>query len=86
MANNAQRSVHMKNDQTQTTIFRLGLSKRAEARLDALMRETGDEDRAEVLRNALRLYEWVVEQTGAGHQIAAVKDGEIEGVLEFVRE
>ena len=45
-------------------------------RLDGLKNKTYSSTRAEVVRNALRLYESFMEQTGKGYSVQLVKDEE----------
>ena len=51
--------------------------------IDELVTEAGVETRADLIRNGLRLYSWVLEKTKDGYDILARKDDhEIQVVLD----
>jgi hypothetical protein len=54
------------------TAHRFRFSEAAEERLQIIMDRCGTNNLAEVIRNALRLYEWAVEEVEAGKQICAI--------------
>lgn len=56
-------------------IVSLSLSTESVKRLSRLKKKAGTDDNAEVMRNALRLYEWLIEQTEQGYDIALLRDG-----------
>ncbi len=60
-------------------VFKFGST--AEVRLGLLMDRLGVNDAAEVLRRAMRLYEWAVEEVEEGKRIGAV---DREGRVEFI--
>lgn len=53
-------------------------------RLDRIKRETGAGSYAELVRNALRVYEWVLEVEKQGFDVGVVKDDKIVKVVEFL--
>jgi hypothetical protein len=58
------------------TRVNLGLSERDARRVVELRERTDAATNAEVLRNALRLYEWVIELDKAGMEVAAMRNGQ----------
>jgi hypothetical protein len=53
-------------------------------RLDRIKRTTDAGSYAELVRNALRVYEWVVETERTGYEIGVVKDGQLIKTVEFL--
>lgn len=51
-------------------------SKEAYDRLEKMKAESGAASFAELVRNALRVYDWVKQQEKNGYELALVKDGE----------
>jgi hypothetical protein len=63
------------------TLRRFRFSRGAEERLQLLLDKCGTNDTTEVIRNALRLYEWAVEEVESGKKIAAIDaDGKAEWI------
>ena len=52
-------------------------------RLDSIARKTRSSTRAEVIRNALRLYEYILDQTEGGYQVQLVKGREKKTIVLF---
>ena len=66
--------------ETERAAFRKNAEERFQGLLDKLFQGLMDKlctnDSAEVIRNALRLYEWAIEEVEAGKKIGAIdKDG-----------
>lgn len=55
----------------------------ASERLDRMKDVTESASYAELVRNALRIYEWVVEQEKAGYDIGLVKDDTLIKTVKF---
>jgi hypothetical protein len=53
-------------------------------RLDRIKRETNAGSYAELVRNALRIYEWVLEAQNKGYEVGLVKDNDLVKVVEFL--
>ena len=53
--------------------FALDMSERALAQLDELQAATDAASRAEVVRNALKIYAFIVEQRAQGHEVSLVR-------------
>lgn len=65
----------------QTTERRFEFSYPAEKKLQAIMDRIGTNNVGEILRKALRLYEWAVEEVEAGKRICAIDaDGKGEWI------
>ena len=63
----------------QTPARRLEFSDAAEKRLQVIMDRVGTNNVGEILRKALRLYEWAVEEVEVGKRICAIdSDGKGE--------
>lgn len=72
MATNADRKIRMSVD----------LSSRSYDRLERLREAVGAQSKADVLRDALQIYEWVVQKTqGGGEFFVREKDGEPQQVV-----
>jgi Arc/MetJ-type ribon-helix-helix transcriptional regulator len=65
-----------------TKRIQLDLSDSSVARLDALKEQTEATSYAEVVRNALRLYEWAIEAGGERARMVVQRD---DGTTEIVR-
>jgi hypothetical protein len=59
-------------------------SRDAVERLDKVKRETNASSYAELVRNALRVYEWVIETERKGFEIGVVKDDGLLKVVKFL--
>lgn len=53
-------------------------------RLNRMKGETDASSYAEVVRDALRIYEWVLEQERAGYEIGLVKDDVLTKTVKFM--
>jgi hypothetical protein len=53
-------------------------------RLDRIKQETNSSTYAELVRNALRVYEWMVEAQKKGFEIGLVKDDQLVKTVEFL--
>lgn len=53
-------------------------------RLDRIKQETNSGSYAELVRNALRVYEWIVEAQKKGYEIGLVKDEHLVKTVEFL--
>ena len=53
-------------------------------RLDRMKRETNSGSYADLVRNALRVFEWVVETEQKGFDVGVVKDDELVRVVKFL--
>jgi len=72
---------------TTTIIRKYEFSAKAEARLQVLMDKLCTNSSAEVLLNALQLYDWALEEIEAGKRIASIdKDGNAEVVIFTVKD
>jgi hypothetical protein len=60
--------------------LQLDFTEEAYNRLNAIREMSGAKTNAEVVRNALRLYEWFLEQIRAGYTIQIVKDDKVREV------
>lgn len=56
----------------------------AVARLERIKRETGTGSYAELVRNAVRIYEWVLEMQNQGFDIGIVKDDSLVKIVKFM--
>ncbi len=65
----------------QTTQRRFEFSDAAEKKLQALMDRVGTNSASEIIRKALRLYEWACEEVEAGKTIASIDS---EGKAEWI--
>jgi Arc/MetJ-type ribon-helix-helix transcriptional regulator len=65
-----------------TKRIQLDLSDAAIARIDSLVEKTEAASYAEVVRNALRLYEWAIEAGGEKARMVVTRD---DGITEIVR-
>ena len=61
-----------------TSHVQFNFSKEAESRIDNIKAKTGASSRAEVIRRALRLYDYVIDRTLDGEIMAFEKDGEFK--------
>ena len=68
------------NDKTRLT---LDLTKTLDKRLEQLKNITGKSSKADVVREALRLYEYVVARTRDGTSLLLEKDGRRERLIIF---
>jgi len=59
-------------------------SPEAYERLDEVKQATDAQSYAEVVRNALRVYDWMIKQQNKGYTIALSKEGEPLREVEFV--
>ncbi len=59
-------------------------SPEAYARLQALQKRVDASSYAELVRNALRIYEWILDQEDEGNSFALVKDDEVVKQIKFV--
>lgn len=55
----------------------LTFSTESEARLSRIMKLAEADSCAEVIANALQIYEWMIDQSNLGHDIALVQNGKI---------
>lgn len=53
-------------------------------RLDRIKQETNSTSYAELVRNALRVYAWMVEAQKKGFEIGLVKDDQLVKTVEFL--
>jgi metal-responsive CopG/Arc/MetJ family transcriptional regulator len=53
-------------------------------RLDRIKQETNSSSYAELVRNALRVYEWLIETQKKGFDIGVVKDDQLVRTVEFL--
>ena len=53
-------------------------------RLNTLKEMTASASYAELIRNALRVYEWVMEQEKEGNQIGIIKDNKMVKEVKFI--
>ena len=53
-------------------------------RMKALREKTGASTYAELVRNALRIYEWVHEQEQQGYSLGLIKENELVKEIKFV--
>ena len=53
-------------------------------RLNRLKDQTDVASYAELVRDALRIYEWVIQQQGAGYDIGLVKDETLVKTVKFI--
>lgn len=58
-----------------TTRFTIDLSEKSAKRLETLMNLTEAESKAEVVRNALRAFEYIVNKQEEGYDFCLMKDG-----------
>ena len=58
-------------------------SSEALSRVDRLMTFTDVTSRADVVRNSIRLYEWLVERAREGKYMILVEDGGREGAIDL---
>ncbi len=56
------------------TTHKFAFTPEAEKRLQAIMDRCGTNDTALIIRNALRLYEWAVEEVEDGKEICALDE------------
>jgi hypothetical protein len=56
----------------------------AAERLDRIKQETNSASYAELVRNALRVYEWLIETQKKGFEIGVVKDDQLIRTVEFL--
>ena len=68
-------TVIKKNAGTESRRIQFEFSVEAHNRLSRLKEETDASSYAELVRNAIRVYEWVVEQEKEGNSIGIFKDG-----------
>jgi hypothetical protein len=61
-----------------------GQVKKNISRLNRLRRDTNSSNYAELIRNALRVYEWFIDAQHKGYEIGLVKDDKLEKVVEFL--
>jgi hypothetical protein len=69
---------------TDTKRIQFEFSPDAYERLKKLKRETDAQSYAELVRNALRVYEFVVKQEKAGRHLGIVEDGKLTREIEFL--
>jgi hypothetical protein len=53
-------------------------------RLDRIKQETNSGSYAELVRNALRVYEWIIDTQKKGFQIGVAKDDQLVRTVEFL--
>lgn len=53
-------------------------------RLDRIKQQTNSSSYAELVRNALRVYEWMVDSQKKGFEIGLVKDDQLVKTVEFL--
>lgn len=61
----------------------LYISEVAAQRLEAIKKKAKADDNAEVIRNALRVYEWHIEQAENGYEIGLVKGDVLEKTVQL---
>jgi Arc/MetJ-type ribon-helix-helix transcriptional regulator len=61
------------------------LSERDDARLRALAQQVSAPSKADVIRDALRLYEYFVQKVSEGHHVLLEKDDARERIVLFTR-
>lgn len=59
----------------------LDFSEDATQRLEEIKRKANTDSNAEVIRNALRIYEWHIAQTERGYEIGLVRGDVLEKVV-----
>lgn len=70
--------------ETKRTELVLSFSPEAYSRLETMVKQSGAANRANVVINALRLYEWYLRETSNGYKIRLHKEGEeTEREVEF---
>jgi hypothetical protein len=63
-------------------LHHFSFAKDAEDRLQTMMDRLGTNDTGTVLRDALRLYEWAIDEIEAGNKIASIdKDGKAQWIM-----
>lgn len=73
-----------KNASTASRRIQFEFSPEAHNRLNALKNQTNAASYAELVRNALRVYEWVLEQENEGNAIGVFRDGKPLKEVKFV--
>lgn len=72
----------MADDNNKRTRLQLDFSPEALQRLEEIREKVGAKNNAEVVRGALRLYDWLLDQKKAGARILLYKDGEEDNIRE----
>ncbi len=76
--------IHNEERRTETKRIQFEFSPDAVERLDRIKKETNSGSYAELVRNALRVYEWVIETEHKGFEIGIVKDDDLVKVVKFL--
>lgn len=69
---------------SETRRIQFEFSPEAYERLQQIKAETGAQSYAELVRNALRLYEWVIQQERDGYKIGVTKENKLVREVEFL--
>ena len=77
-------SAQGKSKQTDTHRMQFEFSDDAYERLIRIKTLTGAKSYAELIRNSLRLYEWVSQQQSEGYELGLVKDDNLVKAVRFV--
>lgn len=73
-----------KDRQTNQKRIQFEFSSEAVERLNKIKRESNAISYVEVVRNALRVYEWVLENERSGFEIGVVKDDDLVKIIKFL--
>jgi len=79
----SERDYHLTGNEKQKKEYKLQFRFSIDAveRLDSMVSKTKASTRAEVIRNALRLYEYILDQTEGGYQVQLVKGREKKTIV-----
>jgi hypothetical protein len=73
-----------KRTQNESKRIQFEFSTDALERMERLKEKTRARSYAELIRDALRAYEWMVEEKEAGHEVGAIKGKEIVNVVKLL--
>ena len=73
----------MSQDKPKKTRVQFDFASEALDRLDRLVKLTEVTSRADVVRNSLRLYEWLVDRAGEGKYMILVEDAGRDGAIDL---
>jgi metal-responsive CopG/Arc/MetJ family transcriptional regulator len=74
----------VKRTQSESKRIQFEFSADALERMERLRERTHARSYAELIRDALRAYEWMVEEKEAGHDVGAIKGKEIVNVVKLL--